>query len=67
MAVIAGTDRGQDKRERLDEIAEILSLGLMRLQARKSSGKSPYFGESSLDFSACESGHPTPRGEESLG
>jgi hypothetical protein len=59
--MFAGTNGGPDWSERLDEIAEILSLALMRLQARKSSGKPPHTGESSLDFSAPESGHPTPQ------
>jgi hypothetical protein len=43
--------------ERLDEIAEILATGLMRLHARKSSPKSADFGESSVDFSPHQSGH----------
>lgn len=42
----------------LDEIAEILAAGLMRLEARKSSRKSGEFGESSLDCVAHQSGHP---------
>ena len=45
---------------RLAEIAEILAVGLMRLMARKSSPISADPGESSLDLSAAESGHPTP-------
>lgn len=45
---------------RLGEIAAILAAGLMRLVARKSSQILPHIGESSLDFSATESGHPTP-------
>ena len=47
-------------RERLSELAEILAAGLMRLQARKSSGKSAGSGESSLDCPAHRSGHPNP-------
>ncbi len=47
-------------RERLAEIAEILAAGLMRLIAQKSSQISADPRESSLDFSATESGHPTP-------
>jgi hypothetical protein len=43
--------------ERLDEIAEILALGLMRLKARKSSSLSAPGGESSLDCAAHQSGH----------
>ena len=34
--------------ERLDEIAEVLAAGLMRLQARQSSALSAHCGESSL-------------------
>jgi hypothetical protein len=43
--------------ERLDEIAHILAAGLIRLRARKSSALSRDRGESSLDFSLCQSGH----------
>jgi hypothetical protein len=43
--------------ERLTEIAEILALGLMRLQALKSSALSPHAGEGSLDCAASQSGH----------
>lgn len=49
-----------DTKTRLSEIAEILAGGLMRLVVRKSSPISTDIGESSLDFSATESGHPTP-------
>jgi hypothetical protein len=41
--------------ERLDEIGEILALGLMRLQARKSSGKSPTGPDFSLGSLALQS------------
>jgi len=44
----------------INEIAEVLAVGLMRLQARKSSQISANTEESSLDFTASESGHPTP-------
>jgi hypothetical protein len=44
-------------RERIDEIAEILAAGLMRLRARKSSPLSRNHGESSLDFSPDQRGH----------
>jgi hypothetical protein len=47
-------------KERLGEIADVLAIGLMRVLARKSSGKPGQTRESSLDFSATESGHPTP-------
>jgi hypothetical protein len=50
----------RSKGERLDEIAEILAAGLMRLVARKSSPIFADTGDSSLDFSATESGHPNP-------
>jgi hypothetical protein len=50
----------QTSAQRLAEIAEILAVGLMRLVARKSSPISAENGESSLDFSATESAHPTP-------
>ena len=43
--------------QRLTELAAILTLGLMRLRRRKSSSLSPYDGESSLDFTAGQSGH----------
>jgi hypothetical protein len=46
--------------EKITEIAEILALGLMRLQARKSSELSASSGESSLDFTGQQSGHPIP-------
>jgi len=38
--------------ERLDEVAEILAAGAMRLMARKSSRLSAERGDSSLDFTA---------------
>ena len=38
--------------ERLDEIAEILAAGAMRLMARKSSRLSAERGDSSVDFTA---------------
>jgi hypothetical protein len=43
--------------ERLDEIAEILATGLMRLQSRQSSQLSTDRGESSLDCAGSQSGH----------
>jgi hypothetical protein len=43
--------------ERLDEIAEILAAGLMRLKARKSTPLSAHSGESSLDCAGHQSGH----------
>jgi hypothetical protein len=52
--------------ERLDEIADILAAGLMRLRARKSSQISGAPGESSLDFSADQRGHARPREREGL-
>jgi hypothetical protein len=46
--------------EHLIEIAEILALGLTRLQARKSSPKLTELGESSLHFSPDQSGGVPP-------
>jgi hypothetical protein len=46
--------------DRLDEIAEVLALGLQRLLARKSSQKSAHFGESSLHFAPDQSGAGSP-------
>jgi len=46
--------------ERISELAGILAVGLTRLTARKSSGISAHGGETSLDFSGCQSGDPTP-------
>jgi hypothetical protein len=48
--------------ERLDELAEILAFGLMRLRARKSSALLGNGGESCLDFSPHQRGH-APTGE----
>jgi hypothetical protein len=55
-----GSAMQSDTKPRLSEIAEILAAGLMRLMARKSSPISAEPGESSLDLSAAESGHPIP-------
>lgn len=46
--------------EGLDEIAEILAVGLMRLLARQSSPLSPDLGESSLDCADRQSGYADP-------
>ena len=43
--------------ERLSEIAEILAVGLMRHRARQSSVVFGSHGESSLAYSADQSGH----------
>ena len=43
--------------ERLDEICEILALGLIRLNIAKSSALSADRGASSLDFQPLKSGH----------
>ena len=43
--------------ERLEETAEILAAGLMRLKHRKSSRLSAACGESSLDCPADQSSH----------
>jgi hypothetical protein len=50
--------------ERLDEIADILAAGLMRLRARKSSALSDHRGESSLDYSPDQRGHARTRERE---
>lgn len=53
-----GVDPGRlSASERLDEIAEILAAGLIRLNARKSSPLSAPRGESSLDCAAHQSSH----------
>jgi hypothetical protein len=44
----------------LTELGEILAAGLMRLQARKSSGTSAETGESPLHFMVDQSGHANP-------
>ena len=43
--------------ERLDELAAILGVGLMRLQARQSSHLSAVPGDSYLDLAPTQSGH----------
>ncbi len=43
--------------ERLDELAAILAVGLMRLQARQSSHLSAVPGDSYLDLVPTQSGH----------
>jgi len=43
--------------ERLDETADILAAGVIRLRAGKSSALSADYRESSLDFSVDQSGH----------
>ena len=43
--------------DRLQEIADILALGLIRLQARQSTSISAHSGDSSLDCAARQSGH----------
>jgi hypothetical protein len=52
------TQTGED---RIAEIGELLSLGLMRLIARKSSQLSRNVGESLLDCDGQESGHFEPK------
>lgn len=46
--------------ERLDEIAEVLAAGLMRLQARQSSALSAHCGESSLHIPGHQSDVTAP-------
>jgi hypothetical protein len=43
--------------ERLDEVAEILAVGLSRLRSRQSSALAADAGESSLDCAGHQSGH----------
>jgi hypothetical protein len=50
--------------ENLAEVAETLAAGLMRLQARKSSGLSGENGENSLHYVASQSGHAAPYSPE---
>jgi hypothetical protein len=47
--------------ERLDEVAEILAAGFMRMRSRKSSPLSAGNGESFLDFPPHRSGHAEHR------
>jgi hypothetical protein len=56
----------RDVSERIAEIAEILAIGLTRLQARKSSRKLVEFGESSLHFSPDQSGGVPPYSAEAF-
>jgi hypothetical protein len=49
-------EREPETAHRLDEIAEILALGLQRLRARKSSGKVPSGADFSLGPLARQSG-----------
>lgn len=58
MTILDGPD--VDTAGRLTEVAEILAAGLMRLEARKSSGFSGRNGESSLHYGASQSGHAAP-------
>jgi hypothetical protein len=41
---------------RINEIAEILAIGLLRLRARQSTPVSPHYGESALDCVGVQSG-----------
>ena len=51
-----GPEEREEAADRLDEIAEILALGLQRLLARKSSGKAPTGADFSLGTLALQSG-----------
>jgi len=53
------TVTGNQATERIAEIGVILAAGLIRMRMLKSSRLSADDGESSLDFSPAESGHPT--------
>jgi hypothetical protein len=46
--------------ERIAEVSDILAVGLIRMLGRQSREKSRENGESSLDISGTQSGHPTP-------
>jgi hypothetical protein len=50
---------GNSEQTALQEIAELLALAVSRIQARKASQLSDHGGDSSLDTSAHQSGHPT--------
>ncbi|MGY3479552.1 hypothetical protein [Bradyrhizobium ottawaense] len=45
---------------RISEIAELLALGLSRIQTRKASGLIDHTGDVSLDISPDQSGHAAP-------
>jgi hypothetical protein len=62
--MIGSENIDEDAPRRVAEIATLLATGLMRLQARKSSRIVPERGESSLHFSAAESGDPARLGRE---
>ena len=49
--------RNMTAAERLDEVAEILASGAMRLMARKSSRLSANRGDCSVDFTSDQSVH----------
>jgi hypothetical protein len=51
-------------REKIEEIAEILALGLQRLQARKSSLILPESRDNPLDFQPGSHGHVQRKCEE---
>jgi hypothetical protein len=68
-AVASGRDAPRapdltDSSERLAEIAEILAAGLMRLRARKSTPISADPRESSVGFTAHQSGRANPDSPE---
>ena len=60
------TTNSADHRSHLSEIADILALGLQRLNARKSSLISPADQDSPLDFAPGSHGH-VPREREEIG
>jgi hypothetical protein len=48
--------------ERLDEVADILAAGFLRLRCHESTNNSSDFGDFPLDFSGHQSAHgPDPR------
>ncbi|MBR1285366.1 hypothetical protein JQ597_25275 [Bradyrhizobium sp. AUGA SZCCT0177] len=54
----------KQKPDHLTEVADILAVGLTRLEARKSSRKPAELGESSLHFSPDQSGGVPPYSPE---
>ena len=49
--------------ERLDEVAEILAAGILRLRRRQMPNRSSHLEKVRLDFSPRRSGHAQPSGQ----
>jgi len=58
--MITGSPHIPSADDRITEIAELLALGLSRIQARKASGLIDHTGDVSLDISPDQSGHAAP-------